>query len=117
MKFDLPRPCKNCPFRSDIKGYLTKKRVREIIDGITREQATFSCHKSNDFETGEDGWSETVETSKTQHCAGALIFLERLDRPNQMMRIAERLGMYNRSKLDMDSPVHTARSMVTAQPR
>jgi hypothetical protein len=31
--------------------------------------------------------------------------LERLDRPNQMMRIAERLRYYDRTKLRMDSPV------------
>lgn len=117
MKYTLRRPCKNCPFRSDIKGYLTKGRVREIIDAITRQQASFSCHKLNEFETNDEGWTETVETENSQHCAGALIFLERLERPNQMMRICERLGFYDRRKLEMDSPVHTAKSMVAAQPR
>jgi hypothetical protein len=110
MKFDLIRPCKDCPFRSDIPGFLTKARVREIIDGITRGQATFTCHKTNEFDD-----SGTVETKDSQHCAGALIFLERLDQPNQMMRWMERIGVYDRSKLDMESPVHTAKSMVAAQ--
>jgi hypothetical protein len=117
MKYTLPRPCKNCPFRSDIKGYLTKARVRQIIDSITRQQRTFSCHKTNETEENDEGWSETIETENSHHCAGALIFLERLDQPNQMMRIAERIGLYDRRKLDMDSPVHTARSMISAQPR
>ena len=117
MKFTLPRPCKKCPFRSDVKGYLTKARVRDIINGITRRQETFSCHNTNEFVDNDDGWTETVETANSQHCAGALIFLERLDQPNQMMRIAERIGLYNRNKLVMDSPVHSARSMVAAQPR
>lgn len=40
-----------------------------------------------------------------QHCAGAMIILERLERPNQMMRICERLGLYDRRKLKMDAPV------------
>ena len=110
MKFDLTRPCKDCPFRSDIPGYLTKARAREIIEAITRQQATFTCHKTNKFEDGE-----TIETRDSQHCAGALIFLERLDRPNQMMRWMERIGVYDRTKLDMDAPVHTANSMVAAQ--
>lgn len=117
MRYTLPRPCKNCPFRSDIKGYLTKARVREIIDAITRQQATFSCHKTNEHEETDEGWTETVETEKSQHCAGALIFLERLERPNQMMRICERIGLYDRRKLDMDSPVHSAKSMIAAQAR
>lgn len=104
MKYTLRRPCKNCPFRSDIRGYLTQERAEEIVDGLMRG-GTFSCHKTNDFEEGDDGWTETVETEKSQHCAGALIFLEKNDAPNQMMRIAERLGLYDRTKLDMDSPV------------
>lgn len=113
MKFDLVRPCKDCPFRSDIPGYLSAARVREIIDGITRRQGTFSCHKTNEF-----NGSETVETRDSQHCAGALIFLERLNRPNQLMRIAERLGAYDRSKLDMESPVwRTPKDMERAQPK
>jgi hypothetical protein len=40
-----------------------------------------------------------------QHCAGAAIILERLERPNQWMRISERLGFYDRTKLDMGAPV------------
>jgi hypothetical protein len=39
------------------------------------------------------------------HCAGAMIVLEHEDRPNQIMRIAERLGFYDRTALVMDSPV------------
>lgn len=65
MKFDLKRPCKDCPFRSDIPGYLTKARAREIIDGITRGQATFSCHKTNDFSDGD-----VRETRETQRGVG-----------------------------------------------
>lgn len=113
MKFDLVRPCKDCPFRSDIPGYLSAARVREIVDAITRQQGTFTCHKTNKFEDGE-----TIETRDSQHCAGALIFLERLGRPNQMMRIAERLGGYDHTKLDMDSPVFkTPSAMERAQPK
>lgn len=57
-------------------------------------------------------------TGDEQHCAGALILLEKLDRPSQMMRISERIGMYDRRKLDMDAPVFdTFRKMITAQSR
>lgn len=81
---------------------------------MIREQRTFSCHKLN--EPGDDG--EMHETANSQHCAGALIFLERLNRPNQMMRIAERFGMYDRTKLDMDAPVfRTPAQMIAAQPK
>ena len=112
MKFDLRRPCADCPFRTDVRPYLTAARVREIVHSITRLQQTFSCHKLNDF----DDEGEVVEGPRSQHCAGALVFLERLGRPNQMMRIAERLGAYDHTQLDMDSPVYlTGAAMAKAQ--
>ena len=118
MKFDLVRPCKDCPFRTDIKGYLTPGRVREIADSLLLQQATFTCHKTNEFEDDDDGVTVTVQTADSQHCAGALIFLERMQRPNQMMRWMERIGAYDRTKLDMKWPVYrTTAEMARAQPK
>ncbi|WP_121616827.1 hypothetical protein [Virgibacillus halodenitrificans] len=93
MKFDLKTPCKDCPF---IKGSstnitLAEGRIEEIVDDI-RDGMTFTCHK-------------TLEKPKReqQHCGGALIFLEKESRPNQMMRIAERIGVYDHRKLNMEA--------------
>jgi hypothetical protein len=117
MKYTMTKPCKNCPFRTDIAGYLSPARAREIAAGLL-SGATFTCHKTNEFEEGDEGWTETVETPSSQHCGGALIFLEKQERPNQMMRIAERLGLYDMRKLDMDAPVFdSARAFVAAQKR
>lgn len=99
VKFDLRRPCADCPFRHDIPGYLTAGRAKEIATALLGD-ATFTCHKTNEF-TNEG----TVETPNSQHCAGALIFLERQDRPNQMMRWMERLGGYDYRLLDSSAPV------------
>jgi hypothetical protein len=101
MNFDLTAPCKDCPFRTDITFYLDTERVEGICDSLT-EGATFSCHKTNSF---DDDNGEAIETKKTQHCAGALIMLEKMEQPNQMMRIMERVGEYDRTKLKMDAPV------------
>ncbi len=102
MKFNLVRPCADCPFRSDIAGYLRAERAEEIADIITDGDGSFSCHKTNLY---DEGYGEMVETAKSQHCAGALIFLEKQDNPNQLMRVAERIGVYDRHKLDMSAPV------------
>jgi len=107
MKMDLIRPCAQCPFRTDIPGFLSATRMRQILHAILREDATFSCHKTNEYD--HDG---VRETSSSQHCAGALILLERQNRPNQWMRIAERIGCYDRTRLDMDAPVGTPRELV-----
>jgi len=97
-KFDLIRPCKDCPFRTDVRPYLTPGRCDEILNAIITEQRTFSCHET----TGVKGGKKVEE----QHCAGAAILLEKIKRPNQMMRIAERLNMYDYRKLDMTAPVY-----------
>lgn len=96
--YGLTRPCDNCPFRNDGHGVrLTVGRVREIENSLLRSE--FPCHKTTNVEKGG------LDMSNATHCAGALILLEKLHRPSQMMRIAERLGMYDRSRLDMNAPV------------
>ena len=99
VKYTMTTPCVNCPFRSDIPPYLRYTRVREIEDGLIN--GTFPCHKTITHD--DDG--EYISTDKEIHCAGALILCEKEERPSQMMRIAERLGMYDMRKLDMDAPV------------
>lgn len=94
MKFDLKQPCSTCPFRTDKYFYLPVTRKRNIRDSLLKQQATFTCHK--DIEKPDD---------EKQHCGGALILLEKLERPNQMMRWMERIGFYNRFSLKMDAPV------------
>lgn len=107
MRFDLTRPCENCPFRKDGKGVeLLPGRWKDIKRALIDKQATFSCHKTIEFhdpyleeQDGEADWH--IAAPGEQHCAGALITLEKMGRPNQIMRIFERLGGYDPSKLDM----------------
>lgn len=109
--FGLTSPCSNCPFRSDGAGIpLRRARVREIDRALIRH--TFSCHKT----TGHDDDGEPVDLPTTMHCAGALILLEKIERPSQMMRIGERLGIYDRHKLNMQAPVYPSfQAMEAAQ--
>lgn len=99
MKYDLRKPCNNCPFRNDIPPYLHPDRINEIV-GVE-----FACHKTTKHD--DDGERMIrVEHEKEQHCAGSLIMHEKMEIPHQMMRICERLGIYDRTKLDMDAPVY-----------
>ena len=100
MLYTLTDPCPKCPFRNDIKPYLNAERVEEIC-----EAESFACHRttiSND--ASEDG--EMEQTEKSQMCAGYMILRENMDQPSQMMRIAERIGLYDRRKLNMKAPVY-----------
>lgn len=102
MKYNLIRPCAKCPFRTDVPPYLNGARAREIVRGL--ERGEFACHLTLDYDDADDD-GEACETEKTAHCAGALIMLEKVNRPSQMMRICERFGDYDRMKLDMMAPV------------
>lgn len=90
MNFNMKKPCQDCPFRpgSSTNETLAEGRLDEIVSDI-RGGSAFICHKTLDH------------VKNNEHCAGALVFLEREDRPNQLMRVAERLGVYDRHKLDM----------------
>jgi hypothetical protein len=115
LRYDLTKPCDNCPFRIDVAPYLTRRRVRDLEQDLVGRQATFTCHKTT---VPMDDGDSMVDGPNAQHCAGAMILLERLDQPNQMMRIAERIGYYDRTKLDMKAPVFkTFAAMAKAQPR
>jgi hypothetical protein len=116
MKFDLTKPCANCPFRSDIKPYLRRGGAASIATDITQNQRTFTCHKTTVTDPDDD--SAMMDGPNAQHCAGALILLEKLKQPNQMMRWMERINMYDRTKLDMNAPVFdTVKEFVRAQER
>lgn len=100
MKYTMTTPCDACPFLNtpNMKHGFTLKRLREFASG------EFPCHKTADCVEDEES-SEFVANETSLHCAGALIFNEKRDAPNQMMGICERLGFYDRTKLDMTAKV------------
>jgi len=96
MKFDLYKPCSDCPFLRKGGIRLTLPRVREIAGAMLDSQgSTFVCHKT----TGSNDEGDSVITKNSRHCAGALIFMEKNGNCTQPMRIMERLQMYNAKKL------------------
>ena len=97
MNYNLQKPCSNCPFRSDKFFHLHPNRVLEIAHG----GGEFPCHKTVKRDDGEP-----QVTTKSEHCAGLMIMLEHMKQPTQMMRIAERIDLYDPSSLQMDSPVY-----------
>lgn len=93
MKYTMTTPCDQCPFLNN-SGFKLAALYRHA-------SGEFACHKT--CEVDDVGTFQPKRDSP--HCAGALIFLEKRDRPHQMMRICERLGFYDRTKLDMEAPV------------
>jgi hypothetical protein len=96
----MTTPCDQCPFL--IGSGFTYRSL------VAHASGEFPCHKA--CEVDEDEESETYgayveRNDNTPHCAGALIFLEKQNKPHQMMRICERLRLYDHRKLNMDAPV------------
>jgi hypothetical protein len=105
MDFNLTRPCSDCPFLTTCAhGWLGRKRAAEIADAMMVRDETFACHKTVTYD--DDGNSvRGCGKHSENHCAGALIFMEIQGMANQLTRIVERLGLYDRRKLDMAAPV------------
>lgn len=105
----LVRPCAKCPFRSDIRPYLSAERVEQIEQEVIDEQKDFYCHATVDYSEDENEDDEESGQGRIADdslvCAGMMILCEKMERPTQMMRISERLGGYRREKLDMKAPV------------
>lgn len=101
MHYRMTSPCDQCPFLQSMSHGFSLRQLKLFASG------EFACHKACDVveneETGVDEF--TARGDETPHCAGALIFLEKRDAPHQMMRICERLGMYDRAKLNMEAAV------------
>lgn len=94
MQYSMTDPCDECPYLLGT-GFTWKSLVAHA-------GGEFACHKACDL---IDGVYHEKPHGKTPHCAGALIFLEKQQRPHQMMRICERLGLYDRTKLNMAAAV------------
>lgn len=110
MDFKLRKPCTACPWRSDRhpffgiskNGYARTLELTESLQG----NHVFPCHKTATWEDTDDGDIKQVQNEKTQACAGALITMEKSDHPGNLLRIAERLGLYDRNTLDMTQPTY-----------
>lgn len=96
MDYTMRSPCDQCPFLAKNRRAYSTERLEAFASGA------FHCHKTG---TTDDDTGNFIATKNSLACAGALIYLERRNRPNQMMRIAERLGLYDHGKLDMSAPV------------
>lgn len=67
----VKKPCKHCPFRSDIKPFLHPERAAQLAYMAENRYSDFTCHKTLDYDNDrEDGTPDYTEYSKT--CAGFL---------------------------------------------
>lgn len=98
MNFRQTKPCDQCPF---VKGKsATTKAIAEGISEALLSDKSFIC-PSTDKGLGGNFRNKTIE-----HCIGATIMLERISKPNEAMRQAERKSLYRPELLDMTLPIY-----------
>jgi hypothetical protein len=69
----VKKPCKHCPFRSDVKPYLHPNRAAEIAYASENPYSDFPCHNTIEYDGDEDECGRsTGDFSKTKTCAGFL---------------------------------------------
>src|SRR5262252_7989737 len=83
-------------------------RVREILGGGTTNHgfpaSSFPCHKTIIY---EDDDTITIPDS-AQQCAGVMAILHRINRPNDMMQLAERFKLWSPKSLDPKAPFYSS---------
>ncbi len=96
----MTTPCADCPFLRKGGIPLTKDRIREI-GGMMLSSAggEFPCHRTVEYDDEGEESVYHVPGKAEIHCAGALAFAEKHGNSTQMMRICERLGLYDSRKI------------------
>ena len=74
-------------------------RLKEI-----REARSFQCHKTVEYDEFDDDILR--QGAKPQQCAGLMAVLHRMDEPNQIMRMAERIGTLDCRELDPNNEAY-----------
>lgn len=102
MKFNLVRPCKDCPFRLDTPLGWLGSHAQVIANELTEENKTFPCHKTTGIHE-----CESHDPKYDSHCAGALLVLEQSKQLNDnwALRLAQEWGLLDMTKLRHTVPV------------
>ena len=84
--------CNNCPFLDDGKKMMLNAgrvdNIKSYLDGD--DTRSFSCHKTVH---GLDNEMKNTEHQDPKMCKGAYDYLNKINRPNLMMRLAINMGI------------------------
>jgi hypothetical protein len=97
IRYDLKKPCADCPFRKDAKyhGGVMSDLPKYIEKGNAKE-LVHTCHKTDPRSDSPEGQKYTGEV---QHCAGLLLMMHQ----NQRLIGPHQLSAWLTKKWDRDS--------------
>jgi hypothetical protein len=71
----MKKPCAQCPYRRDVKPFLTTARAEELAYHATNPYNYFPCHKTTEPGEDEEGNSDMYVTEASKQCAGFLTLM------------------------------------------
>jgi hypothetical protein len=66
------KPCKHCPYRKDVRPFLTAERGEELAYHAQNPYNSFPCHKTTEY---DDELDDTIATENSKECAGFLTLM------------------------------------------
>lgn len=96
---NLKSPCANCPFLKKGAIELRPGRIEEIMERIEDDTIIFPCHKTVRYDKANDDEESVVPFMDSSACAGAMIYLAKIGRPNIAMRLGARMGLISEADL------------------
>lgn len=69
----VKKPCKNCPYRNDVRPFLTNERAEQLAYLATNQYNDFKCHKTTEYDEDSE---EMVEARSSLTCAGFLTLMQ-----------------------------------------
>lgn len=66
----MKKPCKHCPYRNDVKPFLTPERGEELAYFAQNKYNSFPCHQTTEYNDDSEYGDTRVETVNSKTCAG-----------------------------------------------
>lgn len=73
----IKKPCQHCPYRTDVKPFLTPERGEELAYATQNRYSSFPCHKT----TSQDDDGEPEYSNTEKQCAGFLTLMANYTTP------------------------------------
>jgi hypothetical protein len=112
LGWKLRSPCAECPFKTTTPFHEgVAADLPATLTAMMEERFAHTCHRTD---PRSDYKGAKRYRGQVQHCAGALIMMERSGRVSLPMADAIASGALDPNKLDMKAPVYTIREMIDA---
>ena len=113
LSFNLKAPCRDCPFRSDIRPYLPQSTSRTVRPRSRTHDLRLPRDRSL---SATQRQARPFQPSNSASLHRRLILMHKTECQGDLQQLAERLEFYDRGELRMDAPVYdTFEQMIKAQ--